>query len=148
LEFEQSAAIVKTDKTKHAAQQGLAEKAASLKAANAAEKKKKGLQPYWLQQETFPAPKQGIRETPFERVGAAHRSQGPPQWREADRLLTVREVAEFLRCSKSSLDKWRLTGDGPRFVCVGSRVRYRASDVVAFIERQTRASTSATEAAV
>jgi predicted DNA-binding transcriptional regulator AlpA len=145
LEFEQSAAIVKTDK-KHATQVELAEKAADLKAANAA--KKRGQQPSWLQQaRALPAPTQTIIETP-ERMRAADRSQGPPRLLyEVDRLLTVREVAEFLRCSKSSLDKWRLTGDGPRFVCVGSRVRYRASEVIAFIERQTRASTSEAPAA-
>jgi excisionase family DNA binding protein len=58
------------------------------------------------------------------------------------RLLTVNEVAELLRCSKSSLDKWRLIGGGPRFVRVGARVRYRPADVAAYIAEQTRASTS------
>jgi predicted DNA-binding transcriptional regulator AlpA len=59
-----------------------------------------------------------------------------------DPLLTVRETAEILRCSVHSLNKWRLTGAGPRFVYVGSRVRYRRSDIEAFIDRSTRASTS------
>jgi excisionase family DNA binding protein len=62
--------------------------------------------------------------------------------REIDRLLTVGEVAELLRCSKSSLDKWRLAGDGPRFVRVGSRIRYRTSAIADFIERRTHSSTS------
>jgi excisionase family DNA binding protein len=59
-----------------------------------------------------------------------------------DCLLTVAETAEFLRCSVSSLNKWRVSGRGPRFVRIGTRVRYRATDVAAFIERETRASTS------
>jgi excisionase family DNA binding protein len=59
-----------------------------------------------------------------------------------DRLLTVDEVADLLRCSKSSLDKWRLIGRGPRFVRVGARVRYRPADVASYVAEQTRASTS------
>src|SRR5215831_17018568 len=43
---------------------------------------------------------------------------------EVDPLLTVHETAALLRCSVHSLNKWRLTGSGPRFVRVGSRVRY------------------------
>ena len=58
-------------------------------------------------------------------------------------LLTTPETAEVLRCSKSSLDKWRLKGLGPKFVRVGSRIRYRASDVAEFVAAQTRSSTSA-----
>jgi predicted DNA-binding transcriptional regulator AlpA len=61
-------------------------------------------------------------------------------------LLTVGEVAELLRCSKSSLNKWRISGSGPRFIYIGNRVRYRVSEIIAFINRQTRASTSAPEA--
>lgn len=57
-------------------------------------------------------------------------------------LLTVQEVAAILRCSVSSLNKWRLSGAGPRFVRVGSRVRYRPADVVAYVHEQTRISTS------
>jgi|SoiMetStandDraft_2_1073263.scaffolds.fasta_scaffold279825_2 predicted DNA-binding transcriptional regulator AlpA len=59
-----------------------------------------------------------------------------------DPLLTVAEVAELLRCSVSSLNKWRLSGDGPKFVYVGRRVRYRPADVTAYVVTQTRASTS------
>jgi excisionase family DNA binding protein len=57
-------------------------------------------------------------------------------------FLTVQEVAALMRCSVSSLNKWRLTGHGPRFVRIGSRVRYRPSDVAAFVTEQTRSSTS------
>ena len=60
---------------------------------------------------------------------------GPPLW-------TVQEVAAFLRCSVSSLNKWRLSGLGPRFVRVGSRVRYCPADVLAYVAQQTCASTS------
>jgi excisionase family DNA binding protein len=64
-----------------------------------------------------------------------------------DRLLTVGEAAELLSCSKSSLNKWRITGNGPRFVYIGNRVRYRASELINFINRHTRVSTSEVSAA-
>jgi hypothetical protein len=62
------------------------------------------------------------------------------------RLLTPGEAAEFLRCSVSSLNKWRVSGRGPPFIKVGVLVRYRFGDVIAYVETQTRASTSASEA--
>ena len=58
-------------------------------------------------------------------------------------LLTVEEVAGLLRCSVSSLNKWRLTGRGPPFVRVGSRVRYSTADLNTYIARRTATSTSA-----
>ena len=67
---------------------------------------------------------------------------GPP----LDSLLTVEELAEILRVSVSALNKWRGLGRGPRFVRVGACVRYRASDVAAFVQLQTRISTSSSEA--
>ena len=77
--------------------------------------------------------------------------RGPPVLLSCDEgidpLLTVCETAEILRCSVHSLNKWRLTGNGPRFVRVGSRVRYRLSAIADFIENSTRASTSDTGSA-
>ena len=61
-----------------------------------------------------------------------------------ERLLTVQEVAELLRVSVSSLNKWRLLGRGPAFVYVGQRVRYQHGAVAAYIAERTRTSTSAT----
>jgi predicted DNA-binding transcriptional regulator AlpA len=66
--------------------------------------------------------------------------------KELDRLLKVGEAAELLSCSVSSLNKWRITGNGPRFVYIGNRIRYRTSEIAAYINRRTRASTSASEA--
>jgi Helix-turn-helix domain len=64
-------------------------------------------------------------------------ARGPPS-----ELLTTEEVAAILRCSESSLNKWRVAGNGPRFVYVGSRVRYTRGDLAEFIASSTRASTS------
>jgi hypothetical protein len=65
----------------------------------------------------------------FDGAGVAH-------------LLTVEEVAGVLRCSVSSLNKWRVAGCGPPFVHVGHRVRYRAADLNAYIAAHTVTSTS------
>jgi excisionase family DNA binding protein len=59
-----------------------------------------------------------------------------------DQLLTVGEAAALLRCSRHSLNRWRLTGQGPRFVRVGRRVRYARVALADFIAASTRTSTS------
>jgi hypothetical protein len=74
------------------------------------------------------------------RAAANIRIRGPPDPLEP--LFTVNEAAAILRCSASSLNKWRLTGQGPPFVRVGARVRYRRADLAAFIATSTRNSTS------
>jgi excisionase family DNA binding protein len=56
-------------------------------------------------------------------------------------LLTVQEVAAVLRCSVSTLNKWRLIGRGPSFVRVGARVRYRPTDIAVYVAAQTFNST-------
>jgi hypothetical protein len=57
-------------------------------------------------------------------------------------LFTVNEAAAILRCSRHSLNRWRLTGGGPRFVYVGRRVRYARAALADFIAASTRNSTS------
>lgn len=44
---------------------------------------------------------------------------------DMQRYLTPQEAADFLRVSKSFLDKLRIAGGGPKFIKVGSRVLYR-----------------------
>ena len=50
------------------------------------------------------------------------------------RLLTVREVAEQLGLMRDTLYHWRMRGEGPRAIKVGGRVRYRQSDVEAWLK--------------
>jgi len=50
----------------------------------------------------------------------------------SDTLLTQVEVAERWRISTRSLERWRSSGVGPRFVKIGNAVRYLVGDVVRF----------------
>ena len=47
----------------------------------------------------------------------------------ASDLLTTVEAAAFLRLSPRTLEKKRITGDGPRFYKFGPRVRYSIRDL-------------------
>jgi predicted DNA-binding transcriptional regulator AlpA len=44
-------------------------------------------------------------------------------------LLNQKQVAQLSGLSESSLEKFRMSGDGPRFVRIGRAVRYRPADV-------------------
>lgn len=62
----------------------------------------------------------------------------------ADRLLTEHEAAELLALRVATLRRWRWAGRGPRFAKIGAAVRYDPAELRAFIEAQTRRSTSDT----
>jgi predicted DNA-binding transcriptional regulator AlpA len=57
-------------------------------------------------------------------------------------LLSVAQVAVLTGRAESTLEKDRLTGYGPRYVKLGRLVRYRPSDVEAWIAERARQSTS------
>jgi excisionase family DNA binding protein len=59
-------------------------------------------------------------------------------------LKKTEEAAEYLQVEPTTLEQWRWNGKGPRFIKMGRSVRYRISDLEAFIEG--RAFTSTTEA--
>jgi predicted DNA-binding transcriptional regulator AlpA len=60
-----------------------------------------------------------------------------------DDLLDETQAAQFLGSTISTLQKWRLyTSNGPRFLKLGSRVRYRVSDLRQWISDRTVSSTS------
>jgi len=52
-----------------------------------------------------------------------------------DKLLTQKEVKEITRLADSTLEQWRLKGKGPKFIKLGRLVRYRLSDIDAYISR-------------
>ncbi len=57
-------------------------------------------------------------------------------------VMRVKEAADYLGLSASTLNKWRVTGKGPKFVKLGRVVAYRLSDLHEWLERQAKRSTS------
>jgi predicted DNA-binding transcriptional regulator AlpA len=61
---------------------------------------------------------------------------------EAIAMLTQREVAHYLRLSERTLERLRVTGDGPAFVKLLRRVLYRQADLDEWIASRVVRSTS------
>lgn len=57
-------------------------------------------------------------------------------------LLTQDELSRYLNKSEKWPEAARFRGTGPRFIKVGRSVRYKASDVIEWIESQARNSTA------
>jgi predicted DNA-binding transcriptional regulator AlpA len=65
------------------------------------------------------------------------------EFSDEHRLLDVREAAMRLGLSKSTLDKMRCSGRGPRFIRATDRaIRYDPADLQAFADGRRRRSTS------
>jgi excisionase family DNA binding protein len=54
---------------------------------------------------------------------------------DEDPLLTPQEVADQLRIKLRTLYHWRTTGEGPRSLHVGQKLRYRTSAVTEYVQR-------------
>jgi hypothetical protein len=59
-----------------------------------------------------------------------------------DGYITTTQLADRTSVAASTWTKRRLTGDGPPFVRVGSRVIYRVEDVEVWLAARSRTSTS------
>lgn len=57
-------------------------------------------------------------------------------------LLNTEQAAERLGLSPRTLERYRVTGEGPEFLKMGRAVRYTASKLQRWLERCTRRSTS------
>ena len=53
-----------------------------------------------------------------------------------DRLLSVKDLADYLGVPVATLYQWRYRREGPLGFRVGRHIRYRWTDVVERIERQ------------
>ena len=56
--------------------------------------------------------------------------------------LNTREAAEYLGLSPRTLDRYRVSGDGPVFLKLGGRVGYLREDLDHWLRTRRRASTS------
>lgn len=54
----------------------------------------------------------------------------------AEKLMTAQEVSDFLGVPVATLYRWRGHGQGPRSARIGRGLRYKASDVEQWVEKQ------------
>ena len=58
-------------------------------------------------------------------------------------VLNTKEAAAYTGLGKPTLERFRLTGEGPRYAKLGGAVRYRRCDLDAWLESRLVISTSA-----
>jgi predicted DNA-binding transcriptional regulator AlpA len=59
------------------------------------------------------------------------------EWKMRQRIFRTREAAEYLGLAASTLEKMRLSSDGPRFVRLGGRaVGYDVRDLDSWLDQQ------------
>jgi|HubBroStandDraft_4_1064222.scaffolds.fasta_scaffold3969236_2 Helix-turn-helix domain len=61
---------------------------------------------------------------------------------QSNEYLDTPLAAATLRLSQSTLNKWRLTGGGPKYLKIGRRVLYSRDTLEAWARAHERASTS------
>jgi excisionase family DNA binding protein len=57
-------------------------------------------------------------------------------------ILTTIEAARYVRLGKPTLERFRLTGEGPIYAKLGGAVRYRRVDLDCWLESRLTRSTS------
>jgi predicted DNA-binding transcriptional regulator AlpA len=62
-------------------------------------------------------------------------------------LLSEAEAARYLALSPRTLERWRSTGEGPRYCKQSRRIAYRREDLDAWIAAHMRSNTSERSAA-
>lgn len=59
-----------------------------------------------------------------------------------DQLIDQLAMCRMLGITTKTAETWRVRGRGPRFIKVGSLVRYRKADIQAWLTSRTASSTS------
>ena len=62
-------------------------------------------------------------------------------------VMNTKEAAGSVRLGKPTLERFRISGDGPVYVKLGSAVRYRKADLDAWLASRVTRSTSEGSAA-
>ncbi len=87
----------------------------------------------------------GSLDAPLPPIGSGANSEqkGGKQMKENGRnYLNTREAAAWLNLSPRTLDRYRVSGDGPVFHRFGGRVRYQVADLETWASARRRVSTS------
>jgi len=59
-----------------------------------------------------------------------------------DELIDQRAMSRMLGITTKTAETWRVRGFGPRYHKIGALVRYRKSDIRAWVESRAKSSTS------
>ena len=86
---------------------------------------------------------QGDRAEQAPSNGAQRRKTSVSTVTNPIRHIDQDAVAERWCISPRTLERWRWTGQGPRFLKIGGRVVYRVEDIESFESEQLRTSTLA-----
>ena len=78
---------------------------------------------------------------PRRKLTSSHR-RGGCSVSQTSSLLTTKEAAAYLRLSHRTLERYRVTGEGPRYLKMGRLVFYRREDLDHWLETRSRRSTS------
>ncbi len=106
----------------------------------------------WMRTHVRPAERRAIVAAVVEamalRAAAAPARTPMPVWhgggpmKDHPKFMNTEEAAAFLELSHRTLERYRITGEGPRFLKIGRWVRYLKSDLVDWLESRGRISTS------
>ena len=69
-------------------------------------------------------------------------TQENPSPEEPLAFLNEHQLADLLCQSVRTIQKWRVTGYGPPYYKIGRSVRYRRSEMIAWVEERRKAHTS------
>ena len=64
------------------------------------------------------------------------------QRRQILEILNTKEAANYVRLGKPTLERFRISGDGPPYAKLGGAVRYRRADLDAWLASRLIRSTS------
>jgi len=78
---------------------------------------------------------EGMTRSELSRAAAAAADHTSPSSHEQDEILTLQEVAAFVRVPEQTLRYWRHLGKGPHGFRLGRFVRYWRSDVLLWLEQ-------------
>lgn len=56
-------------------------------------------------------------------------------------LINEKQLSELIGLSLHTLRRWRVIGEGPRFIKIGSCVRYDPADIAAWLNARKDANT-------
>jgi len=80
------------------------------------------------------------QQMPKEKISA---TAAPHRPAPVNTYMTNKQAAEYLGIADGTLNKWRVTGGGPKFAKIGGSVRYKVDELEAFANKSTFPHTSA-----